>query len=336
MPDAKSPISSFKALSIDGGGIKGLYSALLLAHLEEEYGCHIADRFDLLSGTSTGGLIALALSLKVPAREVANFYIEKKDLIFPQQGGFRGAWRQIVGPGKYEQNGLRRALLDVFGSRKLKDSQTLLCIPTFDLTGDRPWIFKYDHDGLTGRDNETAYVDVALATSAAPTYFPVVEIANHDGHRFIDGGVYANNPSVIALTEAFTYFVGPDRPYGHLDLLSVPSVEQYHGQRPNRKNALSAVDWGAALLRPFMTGQAHITNYSLEQFSKHELLPVTYYRMRQPSKMSPEHARHIGLDKADDESVRLLTAFGKAEGINQCRDDAVAAFFDTPKTFRTQ
>ena len=336
MSDVTPRISSFKALSIDGGGIKGLYSALLLAHLEEEYDCQIADRFDLLCGTSTGGLIALALSLRVPAREVADFYIEKKNLIFPRQSGLRGGWRQIIGPGKYEQDGLRRALLDVFGDRKLKNSETLLCIPTFDLTGDRPWIFKYDHNGLTGRDNETAYVDVALATSAAPTYFPVVEIANHDGHRFIDGGVYANNPSVIALTEAFTYFVGPGRPYDHLDLLSVPSVEQHHGQRPGRKNALSAVDWGAKLLRPFMTGQAHVTHYSLEQFAKHDLLPVSYHRMCQPGKMSSEQTQLIGLDKADDESVRLLATLGEDEGLNQRRDDAVAAFFATPKTFQTQ
>lgn len=318
--------SSFKALSIDGGGIKGLYSALLLAHLEDEYKCQIADRFDLLCGTSTGGLIALALSLRIPACEIAKFYTEKKDLIFPKRGRLRDAWRHRFGRGKYGQDGLRQALFDVFGARRIGEAETFLCIPAFDLTADRPRIFKYDHAELNGRDNDTLYVDVALATSAAPTYFPVVEIENHNGHRFIDGGVYANNPSLIALTEAFTYFVGPERDYDHLHLLSVPSLEQPQGQMPGRKNALSALRWGASLLEPFMTGQAHIANYTLKQFSKHDLLPVTYHRMRQPT-LSSEQQKRIGLDETGDDAVQLLSMLGNDEGYAQRCDEPVAAFF---------
>ena len=324
--------SSFQVLSIDGGGIKGLYSALLLAHIEEQYDCRIADHFHLLSGTSTGGLIALALSLEIPARDIAQFYIDKKDLIFPQRNGLQAKVRHYVRNGKYTQDGLRQALREVFGSRKLRDSKTFLCVPSFDLTKGQPWIFKYDHEKLAGRDNKTPYVDVALATSAAPTFFPIVEIDAHDGHRFIDGGVYANNPSAIAVTEALDYFVGPGKPYGRLALLSVPSIEEKHGRPPGGKNALSAWDWKATLTQPFMAGQAFVTDFMLKRFAAHDALPMTYHRMHQPTGMSPDHAAHIGLDKADDTSVRLLAAFGKDAGLTQCRDEAVAAFFNSSKS----
>lgn len=325
MPELPPSEGTFKALTIDGGGIKGLYSALLLAHLEDKYGGRIADYFDLLCGTSTGGLIALALSLRIPAREIAEFYRDKAGVIFPKRGWARSTLRHLVGPGKYGQDGLRSALTERFGDHVLGDSECLLCIPSYSLTGDRPWIFKYDHECLEGRDNRTPYVDVALATSAAPTFFPVVTMATHGGHRFIDGGVYANNPVVIALVEALTHFVGDDKPYDCVEVLSVPSVEELSGQRPDRANALSVWDWKNALTAPFMRGQAHIAHFLMDQFDKHALLPVSYHRMRPPA-LSPEQATIVGLDRADRASVDLLWALGEDQGFQQRSDPQVSRF----------
>ena len=81
-------LKTFKVLSIDGGGIKGLYSARILEHFEKQFNCHIADYFDLICGTSTGGLIALSLSLKISVKEISKLYKERGKEIFPQQNAF--------------------------------------------------------------------------------------------------------------------------------------------------------------------------------------------------------------------------------------------------------
>ena len=325
----------FKTLSIDGGGIKGIYSAQILAHLEAEFDCHIADYFDLLCGTSTGGLIALALSLRIPASDVVSFYREHKDIIFPQIGCVRAWWDQYVGSGKYDNTALRRSLKDVFGDKRLGDSESLLCIPSYTLDGNRPWIFKFDHEeGDLKRHNNTKYVDVALATSAAPTYFPIVKIEEHEGHRFIDGGVYANNPSPIVLTEAFTHFVGPEKDFDYLKILSIASVETNDIGLSHSRKRLSARHWRKDLLKPFSVGQSHIAHFMLTQFTKHEMLPCDYHRIRSPH-LSPEEKKHIGMDKADDRAVKVLLSKANDIGHLQRAEPAVRVFFDHKKLYKT-
>ena len=193
----------FKVLAIDGGGIKGLYSSTILEHLEEKYNCNLSDYFDLICGTSTGGLIALALSLNIPAKDISAMYINKGSTIFPR----RGIWRQLFWKGKYSDEPLKKVLYEIFGDRKISESKNLLCIPTYSITDARPWVFKYDHkEGQLKRDNKAKYVDVALATSAAPTYFPVTEITYFDSKQFIDGGVWAVMDWRQNLLE--TFFIG--------------------------------------------------------------------------------------------------------------------------------
>ena len=187
----------FKILSVDGGGIKGLYSSKILEHLEEKFQCSISDYFDLLCGTSTGGLIALALSLKIPAKEISDFYDKKGPKIFPKfrkvtflgKTYSRGTIKQLISGGKFSDKNLKEALIDIFGEKKIGESNNLLCIPSYNITEARPFIFRYDHkEGKLNRDNKALYVDVALATSAAPTFFPMVDIPYYDNKQFIDGG----------------------------------------------------------------------------------------------------------------------------------------------------
>lgn len=171
----------FKILCIDGGGIKGIYSAELLAKFEEVFGCVVSDCFDMLCGTSTGGIIALAASLKIPMSSVVKFYREKGPSIFNERvkcmpGGriYLGA-KQVAFGGKYSAKKLRSALESVFGNRTIAESNNFLCIPAYNTLTSNPRVFKKDFDKFTEDDRKT-YVDVALATSAAPTYLPVMEI----------------------------------------------------------------------------------------------------------------------------------------------------------------
>lgn len=164
----------FKILCIDGGGIKGLFSAQILAKFEEVYDTKISEQFDLICGTSTGGIIALAASANISMSDVVNFYKEKGPKIFAQKRkkNLGKLWlkiKQICYKGKYSNEELRKALAEVFKDKKIYESSNLLCIPAFDIITATPRVFKRDYKKFT-EDNKKTYVDVALATSAAPTY----------------------------------------------------------------------------------------------------------------------------------------------------------------------
>ena len=190
----------FKILCIDGGGIKGLFSAQILAKFEEVYDTKISEQFDLICGTSTGGIIALAASANISMSDVVNFYKEKGPKIFAQKRkkNLGKLWlkiKQICYKGKYSNEELRKALAEVFKDKKIYESSNLLCIPAFDIITATPRVFKRDYKKFT-EDNKKTYVDVALATSAAPTYLP---IHNLESSQYVDGGVWANNPSLFGL-----------------------------------------------------------------------------------------------------------------------------------------
>ena len=201
-----------RVLAIDGGGIKGVIPAAFLAAIEETTGERIVENFDLIAGTSTGGIIALGLGLGLSASEILDFYLEKGPGVFSQagaQGRFRGrvrGWgrlgrslRRLLKP-KYQSDGLEEAIGSVFGMRCLGDSKTRLVIPAFDARRKELYVFKTAHNERLAMDWRARAVDVALATAAAPTYFAGRVMAN--GVGLIDGGVWANNPVGMAVVEA--------------------------------------------------------------------------------------------------------------------------------------
>ncbi len=189
----------FKILSLDGGGIKGLFSAAVLSHLEKDLNVRMVDYFDLIVGTSTGGLIALALGKGLPADDILRFYIDQGQKIFT---------RNIFHPIKhfaqvaYSAYKYEIILKKCFGETLLGESQTRLVVPSYSLDSGEVYLFKTAHHKRFRRDYKESMWKIARATSAAPTYFPVSK--NIDSIRFIDGGVWANNPSMVAVVEAVT------------------------------------------------------------------------------------------------------------------------------------
>jgi patatin-like phospholipase/acyl hydrolase len=186
-------------LALDGGGAKALFTAHLLARLEQDLGVSISDSFDLVAGTSAGGIVALALGAGLRPREIVDHYAELVQTVFPRSR--RRLWRaprRLTSP-TYDASALRAALEGVLGDRVLGDSTKRLVIPSWDVQKGGVHIFKTPHHSRLTRDWRIPMVDVAMATSAAPTYFPAAKV---DGHRLIDGGIWANNPSVVAITEA--------------------------------------------------------------------------------------------------------------------------------------
>jgi len=187
-----------RILSIDGGGIKGVFPGSFLATLEQSLGQPIATYFDLIVGTSTGGIIALGLGLGLSARDVLSFYEEHGPSIFRGSRAAR-ALRQI-GISKYNSNPLREALGTVFGDRKLGESTRRLVVPSCNLDTGEVHIWKTSHHPRLERDYTASVVEVALSTAAAPTYFPTHR--SSAGIPLVDGGMWANNPVGIALVEA--------------------------------------------------------------------------------------------------------------------------------------
>jgi patatin-like phospholipase/acyl hydrolase len=205
-------MSRFRILSIDGGGIKGVFPAAFLAHIEGTLGgAPISDFFDLIAGTSTGGIIALALGLGLRAGEVLGFYERYGPAIFPRRSPL---W--VLGPAKYKSEPLRLALEETFGSKRLGDSSRRLLIPSFNATTGKIHICKTAHHPRLQVDFKVPAVGVALATSAAPFYFPPHR--SGDDVVLIDGGIWANNPVGLAVTEAISMLgvSGTD-----LDVLSI-------------------------------------------------------------------------------------------------------------------
>lgn len=194
----------FRILSIDGGGLKGAFAASFLATLERELGNPLIEHFDLISGTSTGGIIALGLSLGIPAQAILDFYRDEGPRIFPAA---RRGWWSLLGALKrpvYDPDALQKALTAVFGSRTLMDCQRPLLIPAFQVQQGKLTIFKTAHHPDYVRDHRQLAVDIARATSAAPVYLPAAHTA--DGLSYLDGGIAANNPALLAVIEAMTVF----------------------------------------------------------------------------------------------------------------------------------
>lgn len=204
-----------RILSIDGGGIKGVIPAAFLAAIEEATGKKIVDHFDLIAGTSTGGIIALGLGLGMSAAEILEFYETEGPRIFSQESSkdrtslcrklvdwFRRSSRnarRVVFP-KYNSVALKLALENAFKGRRLGDSATRLVIPAFDCNRREVHIFKTSHHERLVTDWKTDAVAVALATAAAPTYLPGQTMDN--GVTLLDGGIWANNPVGLAAVEA--------------------------------------------------------------------------------------------------------------------------------------
>ena len=201
---------AFQVLLLSGGDFLGLYSIAILAALEEEVRGPIASRFDLISGTSVGGIIALGLAHEVPARDILKAFEANGSTIFSDRpaprgavGKYRDIWRSLWRP-KYADGPLRRTVVDILGGDiTLADLKHPCIVPAVNLTKGAPQVFKTDHHPDFKRDLTLRAVDVALATAAAPTYFPIAEVGSE---LFADGGLYANAPDLLALHEAEHFF----------------------------------------------------------------------------------------------------------------------------------
>lgn len=211
-PITDPPNNRFRILCVDGGGIRGLISVLVIARIEkllsEKLGrtVRMSDYFHLFSGTSTGGLIALALTApsNVSAADLASFYTKDGPEIFD-----RNVLQQLSNPWGifrplYSLSPLQSAVESRLGKSTLSEAKRDLLVTSYDMTKREPFFFKRWR-ALESEALDYPIADAALATSAAPTYFPshgVLVPGEGETRALVDGGVFAGNPVVAAIAEA--------------------------------------------------------------------------------------------------------------------------------------
>lgn len=270
---------TYRILSLDGGGIRGVYTTTLLSRLEAA--APFLGSVDLFAGTSTGGIIALGLAAGLTPEDLTDLYLRVGPEIFPDShlGSLAILGKLLAAP--YDNAALKHALTEVFGQRGLRtlgDLPRRVLVPTFDLDSSegpagspgRPhWKPKFFHN-FPGPESDAAeeIVDVALRTSAAPTYFP-----SYQG--FVDGGVIANNPSMVALAQALHRDTGGQRPED-VRLLSVGTGDRLRFI-PGERHDWGFVQWAMPLAQLIVEGPMDTARYECEQ-----LLGERFHRLDAP------------------------------------------------------
>ena len=248
-----------RILSIDGGGIKGTCPAAFLAVMEEKLPNPIGSYFDLIAGTSTGGILAIGLGLGLSAKELHGLYVKRGPEIFGESENrakvlswmlrcFRSA-RSFVG-AKHDEAALKRILGQTLQGKRIGDAKTRLLIPAWDADLRSCYIYKTAHHERLTTDYKRLASDAAMATAAAPTYFRRHKTSDSIG--LLDGGVWGNNPTGTAAIEAITLL---DWPRDSLRILSLGCMDEVYMLSEN-PGKLSLGLGKAGFLNLFMDGQS--------------------------------------------------------------------------------
>ena len=244
-----------RILCIDGGGILGVFPAALLAELEQHLKHPVGSYFDLIAGTSTGGIIALGLSLGHSASEILSLYQNRGSEIFDKHRGSLanfalGKFRSIrqLYRNKYSSDALQEALEEIFCDKRLGEARTRLVIPAWNPVARSVYIYKTAHHQRFKTDYRMRAVDAALATAAAPTFFRQ-HITEHNV-GLLDGSVWANNPVAIAVVEAIGVLNWPRE---CLQVLSLGCLEETY----TIPKQAGIGNLGSKVIKLFMDGQSH-------------------------------------------------------------------------------
>lgn len=313
-----------RILSIDGGGIRGIIPGQILVELEKKLrkldkkpDARIADYFDIIAGTSTGGILTClylcpeSSSSKRPkftAEEAVELYLERGDEIFDIS-----LWQKLKSGGglldeKYSADELEDALKDYFKDLKLSELLKPCIITSYDIRRRQAHFFTQHDADTDGRDY---YVrDVARSTSAAPTYFETARVRSMSGvsYPLIDGGVFANNPTLCAYSEARNWTFDKFRKKPTAKDMLILSIGTGKVMKPYYYK--DAKDWGAmAWIRPLidimMSGVSETVDYHLKSIYEAVGKPDQYVRISpELSNASPE------MDNASVENLNALKDAG--------------------------
>lgn len=295
----------FQALALTGGGYRGLYTAKALQTMEDSIGEPIGRRFDLLCGTSIGGIVALAAAFEVPMSKVVEVFEKDGERIFPSSqrprrgnGWFRQYWDLIrfAKQARYSTAPLREAISKLIpADALLGDALHPVAIPAVNLTEGHPQVFKTRHFKEWNRDWKMKVVDIALATAAAPTFFELAEIGNN---LYADGGLFANAPDQVALHEAEYFF---EVPLEAIRMLSIGTTTKSYSVSYGAGRNFGISDWmkGQRLLSVMISSQQQFVDQLMEHRLQENYLRVDH-------EPSSEQSDDLGLDVATFAAKKTL------------------------------
>jgi uncharacterized protein len=309
-----------RILSVDGGGIRGIIPGQILVALEDKLkkatsneNTRIADHFDLIAGTSTGGILTCAYLCpdqlnptrpKFNAQEVVNLYLERGDEIFniPLKHKIRTAGGTL--DEKYPVEELENALNDYFGETKLSQLLKPCLISSYDIKRRQAHFFT-QHDAVKNEGWNYYVKDVARATSAAPTYFECSKIKSDTNisYPLIDGGVCVNNPALCAYAEVYNKFKTTAK---EMAILSLGTGFEKKAYNYNQAKDWGLIGWVKPLINIMMSGASEVTDYQLRQIFSAVGAPTQYLRinMEFPIGVSSE------MDDASHENLIALKELG--------------------------
>jgi patatin-like phospholipase/acyl hydrolase len=261
----------FRILSIDGGGMLGTYSAAIISAIEEHYKKPVPGHFDLISGTSSGSIIAAALASGKTPSEILSFFTRDAAHIFynNRAGTFldfiRTVW-QVAGGTKFSNDRLLKSYRTLYGEEADMGSikKCYLCLTSFNVTRGATTVFRTPHSAGALKHRDVPLWKAVACSSAAMTYMPEYFMDSF-GEKcgYVDGGSWANNPTMVGLAEAYKNFLKDGK-----TRIKVVSIASFSENLKSKKKYSSLASWSTDLLTLFFSGQVRSADYELKCFLK--------------------------------------------------------------------
>lgn len=331
-----------KILALNGGGVRGLFTISLLAELERVIekreglvDVKIGDYFDLITGTSIGGILALGLASGKSARELQTTFEENAPKIFPKK---RFIFKKFIIPFSpiYNSEPLYKTVEKMIGSTiTFDDLERRVMITSLNLSTGKPKFFKTPHNPMFTVDGEVKLIDVAMATSAAPTYFKP-HFINKLNYYFADGGLVANNPSFIGIREVLIDMKHdfPNATPKDVKILNIGTLNENYciGPKTLSKKCLNGYIrlWGMGerLVLSTMTANQHLQRFMLLRELKVLGLNNNYVEI--DDTIPNEASSDITLDNASQSSLIVLKGMGEKLGAERYSEvEELRDFFST-------
>lgn len=314
-------IKPYRVLSIDGGGMRGIYTAALLNTLSNRFGLNldVGRGFDLIVGTSTGGLVAAGLASGISLTKIIDIYKERGAEIFhttmPNNGYKKIIWalRHLFNSAN-KNDALKNILDTVFNNEnlgELYDRRKIgICIPAVNIVNHKLRVFKTPHNFLKRADNTRTIAEICLASSAAPIFLPIAEINNDTSGAksyFVDGGLCANNPVLIGLIEALQLsdIAQP------IEIVSIGTCPPAYGEAIDSYNVNKGLlfwCFGAKAVELSMNSQATAYESTAEHLAESFIRygkQINILRLDQ-TKPSSNQSEHLSLDNKSSQALSTL------------------------------
>lgn len=287
-------IPTYHVLALSGGGYRSLYTATVLAELETALGRPIASHFDLICGTSAGGMLALGLAAEIPAQELKALFENEGNRIF----GCGSLPRRLLGfwlTAKHDSTGLREVLTERFQGATIGELKHRVLVPAVNYSTGRGQFFKTPHHPSFELDHRMKIVDAALATAAAPVYFP---LARNDRGVFADGGLVGNAPGLFGLHEVKT-FLAPNQE-AQIRVLAIGTMTIGATVRGGASLDRGFGKWRGGLFDLVISAQESSVDYMLRQS-----LGAKYYQI--DDKATPDQSKDVkALDRVSIGATNTL------------------------------